>query len=258
MPQAPSSVPQLARSDIEGGNGQLFAIASVDGPTIDQSLAGTGGSCFQGTVRTASGQLYSSFFVQASNGASTVEARSFPDSGNYRVCGLSAGRWGVAIYAINGVPLGSETAAHQARVTLSGTPGEVYYINFRAKADPPTPTLEPTVAPTATPFNLYDGSWRANLRLPNFEGSLAFDVINGRLVSLGVNGGSCVWTHNQNLSIDLASGSFGYDGPSSPPGNIRAYSLRGSFSGGQASGTLSATDAAGNQCLANVPWTATR
>jgi hypothetical protein len=230
----------------------------VDGPTIDPALAGTGGSCFQGSVRSAGGQLYNTFFVQASNGASTVEARSFPDSGNYRVCGLGAGRWGVAIYAIDGVPLGAETAAHQARVSLSGTPGEVYYINFRAKVDPPTPTVAASATPVPTPFSLYNGTWRAALKLPNFDGTLAFDIQDGRIYSLGVNSGYCVWLHNQSLSIDVTTGSFGYDGPSNPAGNIRAYSIRGSFSGNQASGTLSATDAAGNTCLANVPWTATR
>ena len=129
-----------------GGAGTLFTGSANRGDPIDPAT-GEGGSCIQGRVRGGDGSLFESFYVQVDNRGRTIAAKHLFDTGNYSVCGLGAGEWGVAVYAVNNQPTSdAERIAHQVRVRLTGTPGEVFYVNFTGSGEykSPTSTPEPT------------------------------------------------------------------------------------------------------------------
>jgi serine/threonine protein phosphatase PrpC len=158
---AQSPTPTIATVTIDGGGpGDLFRGSGYQGATLDGSGA-AGGSCIQGQVTTIDGSLFQSFYVQVDQRGATIPAQHFYDTGNYRVCGLSAGEWGVAVYAANTIATTpSEQAKHQVRVGLTGQPGEIVYINFRATARislPPSVTAPPAneiLGPTTAPDQL--------------------------------------------------------------------------------------------------------
>ena len=172
--------------------GDLFKGAARKG-TIDPAV-GDGGSCIQGTVLSADGSKFSSFYVQVDNRGTTKPAKHFYDTGNYRICGLGAGEWGVAVYAVNNTPTsGAEQAGHQVRVQLSGQPGEVFYVDFRASQGfaPPTEVPEPTaVPPTPVPLaGPYDGQWAGTIRGKtagdqDFTGNFRFEVRHNAIYSV--------------------------------------------------------------------------
>src|SRR4029450_13070106 len=121
-----------------------------------------GGSCIQGRVRGGDGSLFEIFYVQVDNKGKTIPAKHFLDTGNFRICGLGAGEWGVAVYAVNNQPTSdAERIAHQVRGRLTGTPGELFYVNFTGSSafNPPTSTPEPTAIPPTPPPppSPYDG-----------------------------------------------------------------------------------------------------
>jgi hypothetical protein len=63
-------------------------------------------------VVQANGGLFQSFYVQVDNRGRTIPAKHFYDTGNYRICGLGEGEWGIAVYAVNNKPT---TPAEQVR-----------------------------------------------------------------------------------------------------------------------------------------------
>ncbi|MCG8350503.1 MAG: protein phosphatase 2C domain-containing protein [Chloroflexales bacterium] len=139
---APSPT-QKAQLRVQGGAGDLFRGVAYRGEPAGQ----TNGSCIQGRVIAANGSLFDTFYAQVDRNGTTVPAKHFYDTGNYRICGLAPGEWGVAIYAVNTVPISAaEQGKHQVRVVLEGAPGEIVYVNFQATVG----LQQPTVTPTAT------------------------------------------------------------------------------------------------------------
>src|SRR5262249_44888538 len=138
------------------GTGDLFVGSARQGSPIEEAL-GAGGSCIQGRRVASDGSTFTSFYVQADKRGTTRPATHFYDTGNYQLCGLEAGEWGIAVYAVNDQPTTpSEQARHQVRVRLSGTPGEIFYVDFRGRPGLTLPTTTPTPtpmppSPTSTP-----------------------------------------------------------------------------------------------------------
>jgi hypothetical protein len=88
--------------------------------------------------------LFDTFYVQVDRNGTTIPAKHFYDTGNYRICGLAPGEWGVAIYAVNTIPISAaEQGKHQVRVVLEGVAGEIVYVNFQATAGLQLPTAIP-------------------------------------------------------------------------------------------------------------------
>jgi tetratricopeptide (TPR) repeat protein len=145
------TAPATAQSAIldAGGAGTLFTGSASKGDPIDPATS-DGGSCIQGRVRGGDGSLFESFYVQVDNRGRTIAAKHLLDTGNYSVCGLGMGEWGVAVYAVNNQPTSdAERVAHQVRVRLTGTPGEIFYVNFTGSGEFKSPTSMPQ--PTAAP-----------------------------------------------------------------------------------------------------------
>jgi serine/threonine-protein kinase len=132
-----------------GRSGAIFTGTVTQGDPKDTSQKGT---CIQGSVKPSGGGLFTHFFVQADQGGKTVPVEQyFYDSGNFKLCGLGAGEWGVAVYEYNKIPTsGQEQAAHQVRFRAAGTPGEIFYIKFVGKVDLPAATATPEAAPANT------------------------------------------------------------------------------------------------------------
>src|SRR5262249_8549752 len=102
-----------------GSSGRLFTGSARVG--TNSPAEGEGGSCIQGTVLASDGSKYNTFYVQVDFHGATKPAQHFYDTGNYKICGLGAGQWGVAVYAVNNTPTSqAEQAGHQVLVNLSG------------------------------------------------------------------------------------------------------------------------------------------
>ncbi|HWQ11912.1 MAG TPA: serine/threonine protein kinase, partial [Roseiflexaceae bacterium] len=236
--------------------------------TIDAAESG-GGSCVQGRVTAADGSLFASFYVQVDRGGKTLPAKHFFDTGNYRICGLEAGEWGVAVYAYNDRSTsGAEQQAHQVILRLSGQPGEVFFVDFQANfvPDPPTPTPT-TEPPTPTPEpSPYDGVWRGTnsgetTTGPYPPGRFEIEVRNGAIYRISVDGPSCPFETYPNFpnGIKINGNSFGVSGgvfnPITGGNSSHTFSVSGTFvSTSVANGTLSA-QLNGAPC-ANATWSA--
>jgi hypothetical protein len=252
-----------------GGSGDLFRGTARRG-TINPA-EGDGGSCIQGRVVQANGGLFQSFYVQVDNRGRTIPAKHFYDTGNYRICGLGEGEWGIAVYAVNNKPTTpAEQAGHQVRVRLSGQPGEIFYVDFTARQDlvvpteVPTPTPEPpTPTPEASP---YDGTWRGTnsgttTTGPYPPGRFEIEVRNGAIYRISVDGPSCPFETYPNFpnGIRISGNTFAISGGVFHPvtgGNPNhVVSVSGTFvSGSLANGVLTA-QLDGASC-ANATWSA--
>ena len=268
---APTDAPQTpGGAVIRVGSGALFKGSASKGDPIDPGQ-GAGGSCIQGRVLDVNGQTFETFYVQVDNGGDTRPAKAFYDSGNYRICGLDAGNWGVAVYAYNGIATGGgEQGAHQVIVRASGTPGEIFYVNFKATIAAPTPvpntaTPVPTDAPVASP---YDGIWRGTNAGTTTTGDYAggrfeLEVRNGAIYRISIDGPSCFFDTYPNYPDGVAFDGkrFGVNGavynPKTGADNNINYAFRGAFaSQSSANGTLSVSQN-GATC-ANGTWNASK
>jgi hypothetical protein len=275
-PNAPSPTtrPEPAASGavlLVGGQGDLFKGSARKG-TID-AAEGAGGSCIQGMVLAADGGKFRNFYVQVDNRGTTKPAKHFYDTGNYRVCGLGEGEWGVAVYAVNDAPTsGAEQAGHQVRVRLSGQPGEVFFVDFRAKQGfaPPTPVPEPTaVPPSPTPeAGPYDGQWLGRISGKTagdveFNGSFRMEVRANAIYRISIDGPSCLFETYPNYpgGKPIAGDGFAVAGSPFNP-RIGAdesinFNVSGNFaSTSKASGLLKATQNGGS--CADATWSAAK
>ena len=136
--------------------------------------------------------MFNSFGVQVDSRGNTRQAKFNIATGTYRMCGLAAGEWGISIYAAGGVDIpGAEQIAHQVRVKLSGQPGEIFYINFKALPGLVVPTDMP--APISSP---YDGIWQGTNSGTTTTGEyppgrFEIEVRNGAIYRISVDGPSC-------------------------------------------------------------------
>lgn len=250
-----------------GSGGELFqGSARIGSIPPDQ---GNGGSCIQGRVTNADGSLFQNFYVQVDNRGSTKPANHFYDSGNYRICGLAAGEWGVAVYAVNNKPTsGAEQGGHQVRLRLSGVAGEIFFVDFRAKqliaipTEVPSPTPEP---PTPTPEpSPYDGDWAGQIGGTtagggSFTGRFRMSVRNGAIYSIAIDGPSCPFETYPNFpnGRPISGNSFSLTGsPFNPQVGADAsiqFNISGTFaSTSNASGVLNATQNGG--ACADATW----
>ncbi|NJM05365.1 hypothetical protein HC891_02775 [Candidatus Gracilibacteria bacterium] len=119
-PTAPPESPGIGGVIEGGGPGQLFRGSGYWG--IAQDPAGsTDGACIQGRVTNVDTNRFQNFYVQVDKGGTTLPTQHFFDSGNYRICGLDAGTWGVAVYAVDTVATSlEEQAQHQVRCNGAG------------------------------------------------------------------------------------------------------------------------------------------
>lgn len=190
---APPAPPQSTAKIITTGSGTWFR-ATAD---IATNSGDGDGSCIAGKVLSANGNPFPAFGLQIDNRGTPREPTKNNQTGTYRLCGLSAGEWGIAIYAAGGVDVpGQEQRAHQVRVQLSGTPGEILYVNFRATAE------FPEVAPSATPISSpYDGNWFGSVSgktengTKDYKGNFRMEVRNGAVYSISTDGASCIFDH---------------------------------------------------------------
>jgi len=276
-PKAPTSPP--AATPVPASSGAVLSVGSTGAfkgtarkGTVDATV-GDGGSCIQGTVLSADGGKFNSFYVQVDNRGTTKPAKHFYDTGNYRICGLGAGEWGVAVYAVNNTSTsGAEQAGHQVRVRLSGQPGEVFYVDFRASQSfaPPTEAPEPTaVPPTPVPLaGPYDGQWAGTISGKTagdqgFTGNFRFEVRHNAIYSVALDGPSCVIETYPRFpdGKPLDDTSFALAGsPTHPTKGTDSsinYSISGAFSStSKASGQVNATQNGGSCIIAN--WNATK
>ena len=196
------------------GNGSLFR-ASVDIGTVTPD--GQSGACIQGRVKTSDGGKFSRFGVQVDNRGSTKQSKTDPVGGTYSICGLGAGEWGVSVFTAGGVDIPSdEQVAHQVRVRLSGTPGEVFYITFQA-----TPAFAPPV-PTATLLaGPYDGQWAGKLSGKTagdieFNGSFRMEVRANAIYRISIDGPSCLFETYPNFPAGFPLGGTAFSLSGSP------------------------------------------
>ena len=274
-PQLPTATAAAAANNAAvlsvGSGGELFKGSARKGTIAAEE--GQGGSCIQGQVLASDGSRFSSFYIQVDNRGTTKPAKHFYDSGNYKICGLGAGEWGVAVYAVNNTPTSAaEQAGHQVRVNLSGQPGEVFYVDFRARTGfaPPTETPLPTeVPPTPTPApGPYDGQWSGPISgktvgNAEFHGNFRMEVRSNAIYRISIDGPSCLFETYPNFPNGKAIGgaSFALSGsPFNPKLGTDAsisFSVNGSFSSDtRASGVLSASQNGGS--CADATWSASR
>ncbi|GAB4200356.1 MAG: hypothetical protein OHK0022_21420 [Roseiflexaceae bacterium] len=260
----PTQTPQPVAANPEvvtGGSGALFR-GSVNLGEIAASL-GQGGSCIEGRVSSADGGKFSNFGVLVDiRGSSRDPSYDFLN-GTYRLCGLSAGEWGVAVYKAGGVDVpGSEQVAHQVRVRLTGTPGEIAYINFRAQ--PGFAAAPPTNTPVTGP---YDGIWNGTLSgtttTGSFTGRFRMEVRANAVYRISIDGPSCLFETYPNFpnGQGIGGGSFATGGrpynPQAGTDDTIEYNVSGAFSStSQASGSLYAKQNGSDCAVAN--WSASR
>jgi eukaryotic-like serine/threonine-protein kinase len=253
IPPSPTSGGSVIDS---GGSGSLFRGA------INQGANGDGpNTCVQGSVKRADGGNYRNFYVQLDSGGSTQPAKHDYSSGTFALCGLSAGVWGVAVYAVEDVPTNdSERVAHQVRFRASGTTGEIFYINFKALQDPPTPTPVPATATnTPLPVGPYDGFWEGTVTGTTatgaFTGRFAFEIRSNVVFYTAASGASCLW-EDRNIGATIAGAGFSYAGRASSNTTI-FYEVSANFaSPTQASGGLYADQ--NGACITGASWQATK
>lgn len=261
VPPTVTAAPEVSGEVLSRGNGDLFR-ASVN---IDPNAGEGSGSCISGRVLNAEGGVFSNFGLQIDNRGNSREPGKNTDTGTYRLCGLPAGEWGVAIYTAGGIDIPpSEQGAHQVRVRLSGTPGEMFYISFQATA-----AFKP-VRPTATPITSpYDGRWSGTVTgkteggTKDYKGSFRMEVKNGAVYSISTDGGSCIFDHYPNWpeGVALGGNNFALGGQVfNPQDGSKAdiyVNVDGVFaSANRASGNISASQG-GSSCIAGS-WAASR
>jgi hypothetical protein len=274
-PNAPTNTPRPTNTPnvpagevVSRGGGGAFRGSARRGALDDTSIA-QGGSCVQGRVTASDGSLFAKFYVQVDRAGRTLPATHFYDTGNYRICGLEAGEWGVAVYAYNDIPTsGDEQRAHQVILRLSGQPGEIFYVDFQANFVPAAPTATP-VPPTATPVpeaSPYDGVWRGTNAGTTTTGEyppgrFEIEVRNGAIYRVSVDGPSCFFESYPNFpeGIKINGNSFAVGGSVFNPitGAVanHTYNVSGTFvSTSLANGSLNAT-LDGVQC-ASATWNA--
>jgi hypothetical protein len=177
-------------SVISTGGGSMFRGTANLGQIPPEQ--GDGGSCIEGRITTVDGGLFDSVGVQIDSRGNTRQAKVNIATGTYRMCGLAAGEWGISIYAAGGVDIpGGEQVAHQVRVKLSGQPGEIFFVSFRALPGLVVPTAVPT--PAGSP---YDGIWRGTNAGTTTTGEyppgrFELEVRNGTIYRISVDGPSC-------------------------------------------------------------------
>jgi hypothetical protein len=249
---APTNTPAATGAVLSVGRGSYFQ-GSAD---LDVNAnKGADGSCIEGRILKADGGLFKSFGVLVDKRGNSLAPQKDLASGTYGICGLSAGEWGVAIYEAGGadIPTG-EQAAHQVRVRLSGTPGEVAYINFRALVALGAPAETPT--PQA---GLYDGAWSGTLTgsttTGSFTGRFRMEVRSNAVYRISVDGASCIFETYPNFPSGqpIGGGAFALEGyPTNPQTGVDGssyYRVSGSFgSSTKASGRLDAVQN-GSGCI---------
>jgi len=221
------------------GTANLGAIAA------DQ---GDGGSCIEGRVTKGDGGLFDSVGVQVDSRGHTRQAKVNIATGTYRMCGLAAGEWGISIYAADGADIpGEEQIAHQVRVKLSGQPGEIFFVNFKALPGLIVPPAAPT--PLRSPF---DGIWRGTNSGTTTTGQyppgrFEIEVRDGLIYRISVDGPSCPFETYPNgaKGVPINGDSFNVVGsvfnPITGENASIQINVRGSFSSpSNASGQLNA------------------
>jgi hypothetical protein len=225
---------------------------------------GAGGSCVEGKVTTADGGLFDRFGVQVDLRGNTRQPRPNFATGTYNICGLPAGEWGISIYSAGGVDIpGPEQIAHQVRVMLTGTPGEIFYVNFRALPGLVVPT--PVPPPPSSP---YDGIWRGTNSGTTTTGQyppgrFEIEVRNGAVYRISVDGPSCPFETYPNgaKGVPINGNSFAVSGSVFNPATGENASIQINVSGAftspsNASGRLSAQQN-GVSC-ADATWNAAK
>jgi serine/threonine-protein kinase len=262
-PAPPASATAVAQQPggafLGGGSGDYFT-ARLDGPVNDGGT-GSGGSCIIGTVKKSNGGVFQSFDVQVSDGRETRRA-STSGAGEYSICGLGGGNWGVAVYAYDGFDVpSSEEAKHQVRLRASGAAGEVFYVHFVARAGIVEPTAVPTPVPSPTPFARYDGQWAGELQGitgdQSFNGRFTFYIQGGRVTSTGSSGASCFWD-DRGISISVSDAGFTIGKRVAGADQIY-YDVVATFSSEtMASGKLYADNGGAAPCIRDATWSARR
>jgi hypothetical protein len=223
---------------------------------------GNGGSCIEGKVTRGDGGLFSSFGVQVDLRGHTQQPGTNAATGTYRICGLGAGEWGISVYSAGGVNIpGAEQIAHQVRVILSGTPGEIFYISFKALPGLIVPTEPPP--PVVSP---YDGVWHGSNSGKTTTGDyppgrFEIEVRNGTIYRISVDGPSCPFETYPNgaKGVPINGNSFAVSGSVYNPVTGENASIQINVSGvfkseTSASGHLSAQQN-GVSC-ADASWSA--
>lgn len=259
----PSQGPPPSGARVLGlGSGAMFRATADLGSIAPE---GTNGSCIEGRVSDKGGSLFSSFGVSIDMRGNTREPKANYAAGTYSICGLPAGEWGISVYMAGGVDIpGSEKVAHQVRVLLTGTPGEVFYVNFRGTDALVVPT--PTPAPTPSE---YDGLWSGTLtgktenNSRDFDGHFRMEVKYGAIYRISVDGASCFfdtypnWPKGQPMSGNAFSVSAQVFNPLDSSKNDISYSASGTFtSTSRAGGSFNASQGGGS-CIAGS-WSASK
>ncbi len=245
-PAATAEPPKPSGSVITTGNGSMFRGTANLGTIAAEQ--GDGGSCIEGRITTADGGLFDSVGVQVDSRGNTRQAKVNLATGTYRMCGLAAGEWGISIYAADGVDIpGAEQIAHQVRVKLSGQPGEIFFVNFKALPGLIVPTAVPTLVSSP-----YDGIWHGTNSGTTTTGTyppgrFEIDVRDGMIYRISVDGPSCPFETYPNgaKGVPINGNSFSVAGSVFNPVTGEDASIqinvKGSFSSpSSASGQLSA------------------
>jgi hypothetical protein len=272
-----------------GANGRQFLGAVREGPPIDAEAA-NGGACIEGRVTDSADNRFENFLVQVDRAGRTVPAELFFDTGRYRICGLERGDWGVAVYTVNGASTGArEQIGHQVRLRVRGEPGEVYYVDFRARRDTSSPianttgtptataattgtvTLTPTSAttetvtltPTGAPAAQYNGIWQGTLSgtttTGEFSGRFELEIRDNAIYRISLDGPSCPFETYPSFPNGqrLRGEAFSVAGqPNNPISGVQEdvnFIITGRFTSGEAAeGTLEATTQ--GQSCASATW----
>ncbi len=254
LPTVPTAPTGKAAVLAQGGGSEFRGSASVG--TIDAG-EGNGGSCIQGSVKSADDSLFSDFLVGIDKAGALSRVTYNYRTGFFGVCGLEAGEWGVVVYRAGGVDTsGADQGAHQVRIRLTGTPGEVVYVNFKAvNFSAPTPVPTPLVGP-------YDGQWSGTITGKtagdqDFTGRFRMEIRANAIYRISIDGPSCAFETYPNVKINDTN--FATSGSPTNPAigtdpSIQ-YTITGNFSSpSRAGGQVNATQNGGTCIIAN--WSA--